>query len=86
MLVDVFIERRESDDERQESAVLIEPNQNFKERYQLVMAASLADIKHNVSHKVRILNPFGQSCPIANDAVVGIADEVVDLESIIQLD
>ena len=86
MLVDVFIERRESDDERQESAVLIEPNQNFKERYQLVMAASLADIKHNVSHKVRILNPFGQSCPIAKDAVVGIADEAVDLESIIQLD
>ena len=35
---------------------------------------------------MRILNPFGQSCPTAKDAVVGITDEAVDLESIIQLD
>lgn len=40
MLVDVFTERNESDDCRKDSSVLIEPSENFKDKYPLVMASN----------------------------------------------
>ena len=59
-IVDAFIERTEDDDHLKNSVVLIEPAANFEQRHKLQMAATLADIKHSINHKVRILNPFDE--------------------------
>ena len=61
VLIDAFIERKEEDDFRNKSVVLIEPTLIFEEKYKLLMASSLADIRHNISHVVRILNPLQES-------------------------
>ena len=85
LIIDAFIERKEDDDYLKDSVVLIEPTPNFEERYNLIMAATLADIQHNVSHKVRILNPFEESKVIAEDAVIGSAEKIGSIESVIPL-
>ena len=85
LIIDAFIERKEDDDYLKDSVVLIEPTPNFEERYNLIMAATLADIQHNVSHKVRILNPFEESKVIVEDAVIGSAEKIGSIESVIPL-
>ena len=82
MIVDAFIERTD-DDKGDQSEVLIEPSGHFEERYQLRMAASLADIRHHTSHKVRIMNPFNESREISQDSVIGFASEIERIEGVI---
>lgn len=43
-LVDVYIEREESDDCLMAAEYIVEPSNNFKDKYQLVMASTLVDI------------------------------------------
>ena len=86
MIVDALIERSEEDDHRKNSIVIMEPRANFKERHMLLMAASLADRKHNVTHKVLILNPFAELRVIAEDSVIGSAEEIESMESVISLE
>ena len=83
MLVDVFIERDLSDDSREDCSVLIEPSEHFKDNYPLVMASSIADVKHNVTHKVRLINPFSQEFSVKQDAVIGSAEHFQNEENIV---
>ena len=82
MLVDVFIERDLSGDSRKDCYVLIEPNEHFEDNYPLVMASSIADVKHNVTHKVRLINPFSQEFSVKQDAVIGSAEHFHNEENI----
>ena len=86
MIVDALIERSEEYDHRKTSIVIMEPTANFEERHMLLMAASLTDMKHNVTHKVRILNPFAEPRVIADDSVIGSAEEIESMESVISLE
>ena len=43
---------------RRNGEMILEPTENFAERYSLVMARSLVDLTNNVTGKVRIVNPF----------------------------
>ena len=83
IIVDAFIERTEDDDHLKNSVVLIEPAANFEQRHKLLMATTLADIKHSINHKVRILNPFDESRVLPESSVIGLASEVEYIESVI---
>lgn len=56
--------------------MLIEPTQQFKERYALMMASNLADINQAPTVKVRLMNPFGGSVSIKQGAVIGSAEDL----------
>ena len=75
-IVDVFVDRYESDDLVENCEVLIEPTQQFKERYALMMASNLADINQAPTVKVRLMNPFGGSVSIKQGAVIGSAEDL----------
>ncbi|KAH3701641.1 hypothetical protein DPMN_076631 [Dreissena polymorpha] len=51
-LIDVFIERQESDD------VIVEPIATFKDTHKLLMATTLVNVNAQSTCKVRVLNPF----------------------------
>ena len=57
-VIDAFVERCENDDGLLNSAFIVEPSQNFKESFPLVMAPCLVDINYAPSVKVRVMNPF----------------------------
>ena len=40
--------------------LLIEPSNNFTERYSMMMASSLVDVSTSVTGRVRLMNPFDQ--------------------------
>ena len=70
-IIDAFIESTEDDNHLKNSVVFIEPAANFEQRHKLLMVASLADIKHSINHKVRILNPFDESRILPESSVIG---------------
>ena len=76
-VVDVYVEREEADDLLNRTEFLIEPTNNFREKYPLQMAATLVDLNNAVTSKVRILNPFPTAVSLRQDAVIGAA-ELVD--------
>ena len=76
MIIDVLIDRRESDDNMVTCDVIIEPTEIFQEKHHLVVAPSLADLKHNVTAKVRIMNPYQTPVSMKQDTILGIAEDV----------
>lgn len=75
-LVDVYVTRYESDDSCPSSDFIIEPNDTFKERYQLLMAPSLVNVNNNATCKVRVLNPFSADVVLMQDAVIGKVEKI----------
>ncbi|MEW8546417.1 MAG: reverse transcriptase family protein, partial [Candidatus Thiodiazotropha sp.] len=75
-VIDVFVERDDSDDFSCENKCLIEPTEHFQESYPLKMAPTLIDINEGCTCKVRILNPFPTSVSIKQDAEVGKAEPI----------
>jgi hypothetical protein len=56
--------------------LIIAPNQKFIEKYPVLMANCLVDIKSDVTSKVRILNPFDKEVHMIQDTVVRAAEKV----------
>ena len=77
-IIDVFIQRTEFDDNSQSSDMLIEPSDNFKQNFPLVMAASLVDVNSAPTVKVRILNPFKDTVSINQDTQIGVAQFITE--------
>jgi hypothetical protein len=50
---------------------LLEPNNFFVEKYPVAMASCLVDIIHEVTNKVRLMNPFDHEVDIRQDTVLG---------------
>jgi hypothetical protein len=75
-VIDVFVERRESDDLSQHCEFLIEPTEHFKETYPLQMAATLVDVNFSPTCKLRLLNPFPTPAEKSQNAILGQADAV----------
>jgi hypothetical protein len=46
---------------------LLEPNNFFVEKYPVAMASCLVDITHEVTNKVRLMNPFDHEVEIRQD-------------------
>ena len=57
-VVKVFVERFESDDSDLQADYVIEPTENFKERYPLQMASTLVNINQSPTCVIRLSNPF----------------------------
>ena len=82
-VIDVLVDREESDDLHKTLPYLIEPTEHFHDEYPLQMARVLADLNMGVTSKVRVLNPFPTSVTIKQDAVVGQAEAVEGIQSVI---
>lgn len=72
-IIQAFVEREDVISEPTE--FIIEPNENFSSRYELLMASTLVDTAKSTSIPIRILNPTCDEKRIRQDAVLGIADE-----------
>ena len=73
-VIDAFVERCENDDGLLNSAFIVEPSQNFKESFPLVMAPCLVDINYAPSVKVRVMNPFPTDAKIKAETIIGTAE------------
>ncbi|CAC5421922.1 unnamed protein product [Mytilus coruscus] len=76
ILIDVFVDKTENDPISPPQDYLIEPSSHFIENHPVMMASSLVDICHDVTNKVRLINPFDQEVQINQDTVVGLAEKV----------
>lgn len=81
ILIDVFVDRKQNDLIEREQNCLLEPSEDFSERYPLVMAPCLVDISKNVTCKARILNPYDYKRTLYQDAIIGSA-EIVETKPI----
>ena len=75
-VIDVYVERKESDDFTSESEYIIEPTEHFQEEYPLLMAAAIVDINQGCTSKVRLLNPSPTEVSIKQSAVLGQAEPI----------
>ena len=73
MILRVYVQREDGSHERT-GEVLIEPLQAFEERYSLITARSLVDLKTDVTGKVRALNPNSHPVKVRQDSVVACAE------------
>ena len=78
-IIDVYIQRKEYDDFSSESEYIVEPTENFQEKYPLQMATTLVDINEGCTCKVRLLNPFPTAVSIKQDAVLAQAEPIKGL-------
>ncbi|KAH3710693.1 hypothetical protein DPMN_070185 [Dreissena polymorpha] len=67
-LLDVYIDREESDDCLMAAEYIVEPSNNFKDKYQLIMASTLVDINTLSTCKVRVLNPMDVEVTLRQNA------------------
>ena len=75
-ILDVFVDREECCDNG--DTVIIEPLEQFNEKYSLVMASSLVDVANNTTVKVRVMNPFPNSVSLKQNTVVGSVEKIDD--------
>lgn len=83
-VVDVFIERSEEDDFDPDHNYIVAPTDNFTENYHLLMATTLVDINTSPTCKVRILNPHHSEITLRQDAVIGMAEKIERVVSVLQ--
>ncbi|CAC5404231.1 unnamed protein product [Mytilus coruscus] len=76
ILIDFFVDKTENDPISPPQDYLIEPSSHFIENHPVMMASSLVDLCHDVTNKVRLINPFDQEVQINQDTVVGLAESV----------
>ncbi|CAC5365998.1 unnamed protein product [Mytilus coruscus] len=85
ILIDVFVDRFQDDSPETVQDCILEPSENFSERFSLVMAPCLVNISQNVTCKTRIMNPYDYKKTLYQDTVIGSA-EVVEHEPKILLE
>jgi hypothetical protein len=76
VIIDVFVDKFHSDNLSGPQNYLLEPNNFFVEKYPVAMASCLVDITHEVTNKVRLMNPFDHEVEIRQDTVLGEAEKV----------
>ena len=76
-VIDVYVERNDSDDFLSENNCLVEETEHFRETYPLKMASTLVDINKGCTCKLRLLNPFPTTVSIKQNTVLGKAEPIV---------
>ncbi|CAC5395659.1 unnamed protein product [Mytilus coruscus] len=79
ILIDVFVDRFHDDSPETVQDCILEPSENFSERFSLVMAPCLVNISQNVTCKTHIMNPYDYKNTFYQDTVISSA-EVVEHE------
>ena len=82
-LIHVYVERKETDDDDHNASFVVEPTEDFRDRYQLMLASTLVDINASPTSQVRILNPFPDTVTLKQNAVVACAEKIVDVVSVV---
>ena len=82
-IIDVYIEREDTDDICKQSEYLVEPTQHFKDKYNLVMATTLVDINKSPTCKVRVLNPLPVETTLRQNAYIGDAEQIERIVSVL---
>ncbi|CAC5397556.1 unnamed protein product [Mytilus coruscus] len=85
IVIDVFVDRFHDESPETVQDCILEPSENFSERFSLVMAPCLVNISQNVTCKTRIMNPYDYKNTLYQDTVIGSA-EVVEHEPKILLE
>ena len=62
---------------------MIEPTENFKERYPLQMASTLVNINQSPTCVIRLFNPFTTEVKLRQDAVIGSAEKIERVVSVL---
>lgn len=57
-LIDVFIDRYEDDQDFSHNVFCVEPSEDFNNRFSLMMASCVIDLKNQISTKIRVMYPF----------------------------
>ena len=83
-VIDVFIERFPEDDYSRKNDILVEPCDQFSDRYHLVMASTVIDMDSSPIQKVRLLNPSSDPVLIYQDSVIGRAERYDDIGTLLQ--
>ena len=73
-LVDVFIDRSETDQTLPKQIFCIEPSSDFNNRFSLLMASCLVDLENKVTTKIRVMNPLKTEISIKQGEYLGDAD------------
>ena len=81
-VISVFVERFEADDEA-DLDYIVEPTDQFREKYPLQLAATLVNINEGPACKVRVMNPFTEEVELKQNAVIGKAERVERIISVI---
>lgn len=81
-VIDVYLERYEAD-EGEVADFVVEPTTQFTDRYPLQMAATVVNINGGPTCKVRVMNPFTSEVELKQDAVIGRAERVERIISVI---
>ncbi|KAL3883059.1 hypothetical protein ACJMK2_029352 [Sinanodonta woodiana] len=73
-IIYVFVDRMEEDGIAKQREFLIEPSENnFTDKYSLIVAPAIVDTKDKVTQKLRLLNPYLTSVSINQDTCIGQA-------------
>ena len=78
-IVEVYVERKEVE---RDTEFLIEPNDEFTDKYSVLLAPSVNNIKNQVTQQVRVMNPFPTSTYLPQDSVIGFAEAIEQVEVI----
>ncbi|KAH3787449.1 hypothetical protein DPMN_165573 [Dreissena polymorpha] len=82
-VVSGFVGRFIEYDDEINSNFLVEPAQQFQDRYALRMAATLVDVNTSPTCSVRILNPFATEVTLRQDTEIGRAERIERIVSVI---
>ena len=75
-ILPVYVDRLESDDERVEVNVVIEPTPSFTERYSLDVGRTLVNLNIGPTVFMRLVNATRQDVSVHQDTVMGVAEDV----------
>ncbi|XP_053395476.1 uncharacterized protein LOC128555819 [Mercenaria mercenaria] len=79
-LIEVTIERNDTDDLIEDCHFLIEPTDHFISNYPLRMAATLVDINKGATNMIRLLNPYPTRVTVRQDVVLGCAERIGEVK------
>ena len=80
----MLIERFPEIDHSRNNDILVEPCDQFSDRYPLVIASTVVDIDSSPTQKVRLLNPSSDPVSIYQDSVIGRAERYDDIDKLLQ--
>ena len=81
-VIDVMVESVRADKFQPKNEFIIEPSATFAEKYPLVMAASLIDLKNSPMAKVRLVNPYHETITVKNKVNIGQAEVFEEVATI----
>ena len=82
-LVDVYVERSETDDQNEFLDCVVEAAPQFTERYSLLLASTLVDVNAATTCKIRMLNPMPDNVVLKQETEVGMAERSDSIVSVI---